>query len=176
MGGCHLYNLLHPVPGDHISRRVGRRIDKDGLGPRGDGRPYGRRRINKAFILNHLYRNRNSLNIIDKIGITGIVGIRNNDLIPGIHQCGKEQKHGRRGTRGNQNLPRVHCRIISVFVIAADGIPKADIPQTVGITGFLPGEGLHTHPVDTFWHTKIRLPDFHVHHLNPLGLHFVNLF
>ncbi len=124
-GGETCY-LVHSLAGEYISRRVGGGIDKDAFRPRTNlgGDHFGN--VLKAFLFQHIHENGHPTDVLDDVGITGVIGIGQYELVSFFQQRGEKQEHCRGGSRCDENLVWCNWHTVRFLVIRGNGLPQLE--------------------------------------------------
>jgi hypothetical protein len=95
MTGSERGDLLHSLPAQQIARRIGRGVDQNGLGARMDHFTDGGWRVLETLVFMDWDADRFPSEETDEIGITGVVGIGDDDLIIPFENRREKDHHGR---------------------------------------------------------------------------------
>ena len=123
----------HALGRQHGAGGIGGRIDHDRSGPRADPALDRFGSILKAVLLRHADVDRLSLGVADEVRIARIVGIAQDDLVPGIQQMPEEQQHGRRGAGRDENLIRRDRHAVRARVVLRDRFPQRQDSEAVRV-------------------------------------------
>ncbi len=149
---------------------IGRRVDDDGLGA---GAQIGAQLLGpqlEAVRFRHRHVAGHPVHQAHEIRVAGVVGVGKEHFVPRVQQPRKDEDHGGRGARGDDELLRLDPNLIFLQVMLAQGLPELDEPLGVGVLGPARGHG----PVGRVLHHLgggvVRLPDLQVDDLLPLAL------
>ena len=159
-----------PLRAQHGAGRVGRRVDEDALGPRGEA---GRHRVRpelEGVRLLHRHVDRHAARELHELRIAGVVGVGEDHLVARVDQRAEEQQHRGRGARGHQDLVRRYRHAVAGVVVLGDRLAQRQDPEGVGVAGAPVLERLLGRLADDGRRVEVRLPELQVDDVDPLPL------
>ena len=104
---------------------------------------------------------------IDEVGITGVMRVGQNHLVPGFKERREDHEHGRGRAGRDHDVGRRYVHPVLSMVIFGDGFAKFQNTQAVCVVGVAVADGFPSGFLDTFRSIEVWFSDFHMNHVHP---------
>ncbi len=162
--------LLQPGGGEDGSGGIGRRVDQQSPGPVGDELFDLLGAGLKAIFGAGAQKVGNASGEADEVGVAGIAGIGQNDLVPVLEQSREEQQHQGAGSRGDEDLLRRDLDAVSPQIEAGDLPAQVQPSQGMSVEGFTALQSAGRRVGDSLGGGKIGLAEAEVNDVAPFLL------
>lgn len=167
---AHAFRLQHDAGG------VAGRIDEHGPRPRGDQPGHILRTVLEPLLLMRERPHGHAPGVTHEVGVAGIAGIGQDDLVSRIEQRGKQHHHGGGGTGEDQNLIRPHAHAVPPPVKGAYGLAQLHVAEGMRVVGPSLVESGHSRVADAGGRVEIRLSKFQMNDGRPLAFELLGAF